>query len=103
MQEHLAAVAGDAPGREHRLAQLARSQALGDAVDEQVGDVVLGEVPAGKGLVLGPQPLAQLAHCGPAQERPAVAIGKDIGDVAGAEPAGEQLHRQVFERLGPPL
>jgi hypothetical protein len=65
VQEHLAAVAGDAPGDEHVLARLAGAEPLGDAIDEQVYDVVLGQVAAGERLVLGPQPFAQLAHCGP--------------------------------------
>jgi hypothetical protein len=103
VQEHLAAVARDAPGGEHRLARLAGPQPLGDAVDEQIDDVVLGQVAAGERLVLGPQPLAQLADRGPAEQRPAVAGGEHGRNVAGAEPAREQLDRQVLERLGPPL
>jgi len=34
-------------------------QPLGDAVDEQIGDLVFRQVTAGEGLVVGPQPLAE--------------------------------------------
>jgi hypothetical protein len=59
MQEHPGAGGGVAPGRQHRLAPLAGTDALGDAVDEQIGDVVLAQVAGGELLVVGPEPLAQ--------------------------------------------
>jgi len=55
VEKHLAAVEGEAPGCEHRLAFLARTDPLGDAVDEQVRDVILGEIAALEGLVVLPE------------------------------------------------
>ena len=43
-QQDLAPVLADAPGGQHRLAPLARTEPLGDAVDEQVDDRVLGKI-----------------------------------------------------------
>ena len=60
------AVVGDAPGTEHRLPRQAGMQSLGHAIDEQVGDGELAEIPPGEGLVLLPEPLRHLAHSRPA-------------------------------------
>ena len=57
-QEVLGAAAVDAPGRQHRLARLAQVQPLGHAVQEQVDDVELAEIPLREGLVFVPQPFA---------------------------------------------
>ena len=54
VQEHPGAGGGETPGRHHRLAALAGADALGDAVDEQIGDVVLAQVAGGELLVVGP-------------------------------------------------
>jgi hypothetical protein len=59
---NLSAGRGKAPGGEDRLALLARPDALGDAVDEQIGDVVFREIAAGELLVVRPQPFADLGH-----------------------------------------
>ena len=61
MQQDLLAVVSDAPGTKHRLPRQAGVQPLGHAVDEQVGDRELAEVPPGEGFVLLPQPLGHLA------------------------------------------
>src|SRR5881296_2384355 len=56
-EQHLAPVLGDPPDAEHGLARQAGVQALGDPIDEQIGDQELAEVPAGEGLVLLPEVL----------------------------------------------
>jgi len=43
-------------------------QALGDPVDEHIGDRNLAEVPADEGLVLLPETLGHLAHGGATQQ-----------------------------------
>jgi hypothetical protein len=43
MQQHAAAIDRVAPGRQHRFALRARSQPLGNAVDEQRGELVLAK------------------------------------------------------------
>ena len=57
-----ASVLANPPGREHGLPPLARPQPLGDAVDEQVDDGVLGKIALAEVLIFGPQPLGDLAH-----------------------------------------
>lgn len=53
-QENLLAVRGDAPSGEHRLALLPRPDALGNAVDEEVDDLVLAEITPAELLIVGP-------------------------------------------------
>jgi len=55
---------------------------LGDAVDEQVDDAVLGEIALAEVLVFGPQPLGDLAHRRPRQKPPACLVGEGVLDVA---------------------
>ena len=62
VQQHPAARHRVAPGRHHRLTALAGTDALGDAVDEQVDDLVLAQVAGGEVLVVGPELLAELAR-----------------------------------------
>ena len=61
-EQHFASVLADAPGGEHCLAPLTRPKPLGDAVDEQVDDGVLGKIALAEVLVFGPQALGDLAH-----------------------------------------
>ena len=60
VQQHRGAACGEAPGRQDRFPLLTGPDAFGNAVDEQVGDVVFAQVPACKLLVVRPQPLADL-------------------------------------------
>ena len=53
-------------GCEDGFPPLARPQPLGDAVDEQIDDGVLGEIALAEVLVLGPKLLGDLSHCRPA-------------------------------------
>jgi hypothetical protein len=55
MQQYPTALQRKAPGRQNRFAFGARPQPLGNAVDKQVGDHVLAQVPLGKSLVVRPQ------------------------------------------------
>jgi hypothetical protein len=57
MQQHAAALNHIAPGRQYWLALGARTQPLGNAVNEQIGDLVFAQVALGEGLVILPQPL----------------------------------------------
>ena len=91
----------DAPGRQHRLAGLTRPQPLGDAVDEEVDDAVLGQIAAREPLVFRPQSLGDLAHRCPRQQPPAALVGECILDVARRQPARIKLDRQLLQRLGP--
>ena len=54
MQQHPAAARREAPGRQHRLTLLTGADALGNAVDEKIGDVVLAQVPGRELLVVRP-------------------------------------------------
>ena len=67
-QQDLASVLADAPGGQHRLAPLTWPKPLGDAVDEQVDDGVLGKIALAEVLIFGPQPLGDLAHRRPRQK-----------------------------------
>ena len=72
-------------------------QALGDAIDEEIGELELAEVPSGKGLVLLPEPFGHLAHRRAAQHaRPCVVPERRL-DVAGAQPPGEHLDSQALQ------
>src|SRR5436189_3489610 len=51
-------------------------QPLGDAVEEQVDHLELGQIAAGKRLILRPQPFRDLAHRRAAQQRLAAVVGK---------------------------
>jgi hypothetical protein len=54
MQQHLAAILADAPGRNHRLARVAGAQPLGNPIDVEINDPVLGQIALGERLVLRP-------------------------------------------------
>jgi hypothetical protein len=100
VEQHLAAVEGEAPSGQHRLASLARTDPLGDAVDEQIRDVVLGEIAALEGLVVLPELLADLRDGGPREQQPAGLVLEGVLDVADRQPACQHLDRQALERFG---
>ena len=102
MQQNLAAVGGNPPRRQHRLARLAEMQPLGDAVDEEIDDVELGEVAGREGFVLGPETLGDLAYRRPAQQRAAALVGEQRLDVAGRKAARIHLDRQRLQLLAAP-
>ena len=102
VQQDLAAVLGDPPGAEHRLARHPRVQAFGHAVDEEVGDRELAEVPPGEGLVFLPQPLGHLADGGPTQHARAPRVTKGRFDVSRAQPARVHLDGQLLQLRRPP-
>ena len=89
------------PQGQHRFARLALVQPLGDAVDEQADDLELRQVAAGKGLVLRPQPLGDLAHCSAAQQWLAGLVGEQPLNVAGRQSARIHLHRQRLQGFRP--
>ena len=62
----LASPGGEAPGRRHRFTPLARPDPLGDAVDEQVGDVLLA---LGEPEAVLSQPFPDLRHRGAGKEK----------------------------------
>src|SRR5205814_2699548 len=63
-----------APGRQYWLALGARTQPLGNAVNEQIGDLVFAQVALGEGLVILPQPLPKLRYRRLRQQQPAALI-----------------------------
>ena len=103
MEEHLAAVDGEAPGGQNRLAPLTWADPLGDPIDEQICDVVLSEIAALEGLIVLPELLADLGDRGPREQQPASLVLEGIFDVAHRQTARQHLHRQALERLGVPL
>ncbi len=70
VQQDLGPARREAPGGEDRLAPLPRPDALGDAVDEQIDDVVLTEIARGEVPIVGPQPLAHLRDRRPGEQKP---------------------------------
>ena len=101
-QQDLASVLADAPGGQNRLAPLARPKPLGDAVDEQVDDGVLGKIALAEVLVLGPQRLGDLAHRRPRQKPSAGLVGERVLDVARRQAPRVELDRQPLEFPWPP-
>ena len=85
-----------------RLAPLTRPEPLGDAVDEQVDDGVLGKIALAEAFVFGPQPFGDLAHRSPRQKPAAPLVGERVLDVARRQTPRIELDRQTLERLGPP-
>jgi hypothetical protein len=81
------AVRQHAPGGQHRLARLPQMQPLGDAVDKQVDHFELGQIAAGKRVVLRPQPLRDLAHRRAGEQGATVLVGKQRFNVACRQPA----------------
>jgi hypothetical protein len=65
VEKHLAAVEGEAAGGQDRLAPLPGTDPLGDSVNEQIRDVVLGEIAALEGLIVLPELLTDLGDRGP--------------------------------------
>ena len=99
MQQHPAALHRKAPGRQNRLAFGARPQPLGDAIDKQIDDLVLAQVPLGERLVILPQPLPKLRYRGLRQQKPAILVLEGIFDVAHRQPTRQHLDRQILEPL----
>ena len=91
------------PGRQHRLAPLPRTQPFGDAIDEQVGNVIFGEIPARKFLVVRPQARTDLRHRGARQQQSSALVAERVLDVAHRKAAGEKLDGQVLQGLRLPL
>ena len=60
------------------LLRLARPQPLGDAVDEQIGDGVLGEIALAEVLVLGAKLLGDLTDRRPRQKPSARIVGERV-------------------------
>ena len=54
VQQNLGTARREAPGHQNRLAPLARADTLGNAVHEQVDDVVLRQIALGELLVVRP-------------------------------------------------
>ena len=81
-EQELLALGGETPGRQHRLAPLPRPDAPGDAVDEQIDDLVLAQVPARELLVVRPQPLADLRGRRPGEQQAAGLVLEGVLDVA---------------------
>src|SRR5439155_11731402 len=102
-QEDLLALLVDAPRAEDRLAGEPRAEPLGDAVDEEVQELVLRQAPGREHLVLLPEPLGHLAHGRPRQERAALLVGERRLDVPRREPAGIHLDGQPLKLLGAPF
>ncbi len=75
-------------------------QPLGNAVDEQINHCELRQIAAGKPLVLGPQPLGDLADRRAAQQAAAIRTDKHRLNVARRQPAGIHLHRQALQLFG---
>jgi hypothetical protein len=103
VQQHLGAGRGEAPGRHHRPAALAGPDALGDAVDEEVDDLVLAEVTGREVLIVGPELLAELRHGRARQQQPPALVPEGVLDVPDRQAAREQLDRQPLQRLGASL
>ena len=82
VRQDLGSATGEAPGGELRLTLLARADTLGDAVDEQIRDVVLAQVSRGEVLVVGPQPLTDLRHRCLRQQQSTGLVFEGILDVA---------------------
>src|SRR5437867_68248 len=86
VQQDLPAVLRNPPGAEHRLARQPGMQALGHAVDEEVGDRELAEIPPRERLVLLPQPLGHLADGTPARTLAPLASRKAASMSRGLSP-----------------
>lgn len=54
MQKHFGARCRKTPGGQHRLALLPGADAFGDAVDEQIGDLIFAKIARGEFLVVCP-------------------------------------------------
>lgn len=82
MQQHLAALRREPPGRNHRLAALAGADALGDPVGEQVDNVVFAQIATDELLIVRPQPFAEFADGRARKQQPAALVTEGILDVA---------------------
>src|SRR6185437_12208936 len=99
MEQNLAAIFANAPGGDHRLTWLTRVQPLGNSIDVEVDDPVLGQIALNKSLVLRPQSFRDLAHRRARQQPTPAFVRKCILDVPGRQPARIKLDCQILERL----
>ena len=99
MEQNLAAIFADGPGGDHGLTRLTGAQPLGNSIDIEVDDPILGQIALDKSLVLRPQPFGDLAHRR-AREQPTPAfVRKRVLDVTGRQPARIKLDCQILESL----
>jgi hypothetical protein len=96
VQQDLVAGGGDAPADEHRLLGTVAPKRFEDRVAEQVGHVDLRKVAGAERLVVLPQAVGDLAHCGARQQQLAVGTAERVLDVARGEPSRVHLHRQTI-------
>ena len=97
VQQNLLALDREAPGRQHRLAPVAGTKPLGDPVDEQIGDLVLRQVPRRKVLVVLPQPRAHLRDRRAREQKTAAFIPEGILDVTHRKTPRQHLDRQILQ------
>jgi len=71
MEQNLAAIFANAPGGDHRFTRLVGAQPLGNSIDVEVDDPVLGQIALDKSL--RPQPFGDLAYRS-AREQPTPAF-----------------------------
>jgi hypothetical protein len=101
VEQHLAAIEGEPPRRQHRLTLLTGPDPLGDTVDEQVRDAVFGEIAALEGPIVLPELLADLGDRGLREQEPAGLVVEGVLDVADRQAAREHLDRQALEWSAP--
>ena len=83
IEQNLAAIFADAPGGDNRFTRLAGAQPLGNPVDIEVDDPILGQIALDKILVLRPQPFGDLTHRRARQQPTPAFVRKRILDVPG--------------------
>ena len=103
MQQNASPGRREAPGGHDRLAPLARADTFGDAIDEEIDDLVPAQVSLGEVLVVPPELLAKLGDCGPRQQELTIIGPEGVLDVPHRQAAGQHLDGQLLQRLGPPL
>ena len=87
------------PRRRSRPHAVDRRAPLGNSIDIEVDDPILGQIALDKSLVLRPQPFGDLAHRR-AREQPTPAfVRKRVLDVTGRQPARIKLDCQILESL----
>jgi hypothetical protein len=90
------------PRRRSRPHAVDRRAPLGNSIDIEVDDPILGQIALDKSLVLRPQPFGDLAHRR-AREQPTPAfVRKRVLDVTGRQPARIKLDCQILESVCDP-
>lgn len=74
--------------------ELPGADALGDPIDEQIGDVILGEIASLERLVVLPELLADLRNRRPRQQQPAGLVLERVLDVTHRQTSCQPLHRE---------